>query len=326
MSTKQTAGPHAASNTITFSPRARRVIRFVARIVNPLVLRVAGRRWMPILGILHHRGRRSGRAYATPLGMRPLRDGFVMPRTFGANAAWYHNVQAAGWAVVTWGGADHTVFQPQVVDAASAKPAFPRYERRLFVLLGIDEFLLLRRAPAGWRPDASAGGQMRTSMSTRTRPEWLSAAEFPFTSHQLAIDGHLIHYLDEGVGPTMMFVHAGPAWSFVYRDLIVRLRERFRCVALDLPGTGLSRAAAGYRPSIHAGAAIFGCFVRALDLRQVTLITHDVGTPVALGAAVRMPERFAALSVTEGSPGRWPTRTRGSRGRCASWAAVPWAC
>src|SRR5919201_1658949 len=122
MSTEPMAAPGAASNSITLSPRARRLIRVAARSVNPLVLRIAGRRWMPIVGILHHRGRRSGRTYATPLGMRPLGDGFVMPRTFGTNAAWYHNVRAAGWAVVTWGGADHTVFQPQIVDAATARP------------------------------------------------------------------------------------------------------------------------------------------------------------------------------------------------------------
>jgi deazaflavin-dependent oxidoreductase (nitroreductase family) len=156
MSTEQLPAPRAASNAISFSPRVRRVIRFVARLVNPLVLMVAGRRWMPIVGVLHHRGRRSGRAYATPLGMRPLGEGFVMPRTFGANAAWYHNVQSAGWAVVTWGGADHTIFQPQIVDAATAMPAFPRYERRLLGLLGIEEFLLLHRAPAGWHPGATA--------------------------------------------------------------------------------------------------------------------------------------------------------------------------
>jgi haloalkane dehalogenase len=141
---------------------------------------------------------------------------------------------------------------------------------------------------------------MTTNVPAPARPAWLSAAEFPFTSRQLTIDSHPIHYLDEGDGPTMAFVHAGPAWSFVYHDLIVRLRHQFRCVALDLPGTGLSPAAGGYQPSIQAGAAIFGAFARALDLRQVTLVTHDVGTPVALGAAIRMPERVAALSVTEG--------------------------
>lgn|SRR5574341_1264818 len=137
-------------------------------------------------------------------------------------------------------------------------------------------------------------------MTALTRPAWLGDAEFPFTSRKLAIDGHLIHYVDEGAGPTMVFVHAGPAWSFVYRDLIVRLREQFRCVALDFPGTGLSLATAGYRPSLEACAAVFGAFIRALDLRRITLVTHDVGTPVALGAAVRMPERVATLSITEG--------------------------
>ena len=109
---------------------------------------------MPIVGILHHRGRRTGRAYATPVGIRPLGDGFAIPRTFGPSSAWSQNVAAAGWAVVTWGGADHTVLQPEVVAAATAMPAFPRYERLALRLLGIDEFLLLHRAPAGWRPAA----------------------------------------------------------------------------------------------------------------------------------------------------------------------------
>lgn len=150
------AVPGAASNAITISPRARRLIRLLARLVNPLVLAVAGRRWMPIVGILHHRGRRSGRAYATPLGMRPLGEGFVMPRTFGQHSAWYHNLRAAGGAVVTWGGTDHSLYRPQLVDAATAMPAFPRYERRLLGLLGIDEFVLLHRAPAGWHPSPTA--------------------------------------------------------------------------------------------------------------------------------------------------------------------------
>jgi deazaflavin-dependent oxidoreductase (nitroreductase family) len=136
-------------NAIAFSRFARRVIIFVARFVNPLVLAMAGRRWMPIVGILHHRGRRSGRVYATPLGMRPLADGFVMPRTLSEHSAWYQNVQAAGSAVVTWAGADHQLDRPEVVDAATAEVAFPRYERFLFRLLGIDEFLFLQRVQAG---------------------------------------------------------------------------------------------------------------------------------------------------------------------------------
>ena len=75
--------------THAFRPgrRLRKVIRAVAGVVNPAVVQIAGRRWMPIVGILRHRGHRSGRWYATPLGMRPTADGgFVMPLTFGNNA------------------------------------------------------------------------------------------------------------------------------------------------------------------------------------------------------------------------------------------------
>ena len=147
----------AAKNKLQFPPFVRGAIRFVARFANPLVLAIAGRRLMPIVGILHHRGRRSGRAYVTPLGMRPLGDTFVMPRTFSEDAAWYQNVQASGWCLIKWGGVEHTVFEPMIVDKATAKAAFPRYERVFFLVLGIDEFLMLRRTPAGWTPPPVGG-------------------------------------------------------------------------------------------------------------------------------------------------------------------------
>ena len=131
------------SRTIQLGPQARRVIRFAARFVNPLSLLIAGRRWMPILGILRHRGRRSGRMYASPLGMRPAPGGFVIPLTFSENAAWYQNVLAAGEAVVTYGGHDHRVASPEVVDFNTAAPAFPRYERLQFRAIGISQFLRL---------------------------------------------------------------------------------------------------------------------------------------------------------------------------------------
>ncbi len=127
-------------------PRTRRVVRFVARFVNPAVMLIAGRRWMPIVGIIHHRGRRSGRAYATPLGMRPLGDTFVVPRTFGEDAAWYRNVLAAGGCVVTYRGTDYSLVEPEVIDYATAAPAFPRYERLQLRLFGINEYLRLRLA------------------------------------------------------------------------------------------------------------------------------------------------------------------------------------
>jgi len=144
-------GPAAGQpNVLRLGPRARRLIRSVARVVNPLVLRFAGRRHMPVLGILHHRGRKTGRPYATPLGIRPAAaGGFVMPLTFGEAAGWYRNVRAAGSAVVTWRGADHSVAGPVIVGEAAALPAFPRYERLSLRLIGVRQFVWLRPAAGG---------------------------------------------------------------------------------------------------------------------------------------------------------------------------------
>ena len=120
-------------------------IRSAARLVNPLVLRIAGRRHMPVVGIVRHSGRKTGRAYATPLGIRPAAaGGFVMPLTFGEAAGWYRNIAAAGRCVITWRGQDHTVANPVIVGRATALPAFPRYERLALRAIGINQFLWLR--------------------------------------------------------------------------------------------------------------------------------------------------------------------------------------
>ena len=142
-----------ATRTLHLGPRARRTVRFAAGLINPLVLLVAGRRWNPIVGILRHPGRRTGRMYASPLGMRPTGraraartseiDGFVIPLTFDEHSAWYQNVLAAGKAEITYGGRSYHVTNPEVVDFATAAPAFPRYERAQFRLIGIGRFLRL---------------------------------------------------------------------------------------------------------------------------------------------------------------------------------------
>src|SRR6059058_4768944 len=154
------------SRTIHLGPRARRAIRFVAGFVNPLVLLVAGRRWMPVVGILHHRGRRSGREYATPIGMRQLSGAFVIPRTFSDNAAWYQNVKAAGEGRITYLGRRYRVVEPEVVDYATARRAFPRYERAQFRLIGINEYLRLRAVPEVADPATRVKTQMHANVST----------------------------------------------------------------------------------------------------------------------------------------------------------------
>jgi deazaflavin-dependent oxidoreductase (nitroreductase family) len=105
---------------------------------------------MPILGVVHHRGRTTGRWYATPLGVRPTAGGgFVIPLTFSQASQWYQNIRAAGCCVITYRGVDYTVAGPTIVGRAAAGPAYPGYERLALRLIGINEFVSLTGAPAG---------------------------------------------------------------------------------------------------------------------------------------------------------------------------------
>jgi haloalkane dehalogenase len=130
-------------------------------------------------------------------------------------------------------------------------------------------------------------------------PAWLDPDLYPFASRYREIDGCRVHYIDEGTGPTFLFLHANPAWSFIYRDIIKGLRDCFRCVALDYPGFGLSTARPGYGYTLQEHAALLDGFVRALDLAGITLMAHDAGGPIGLAVAEHYPERFRALVLAD---------------------------
>lgn len=144
-------------------------------------------------------------------------------------------------------------------------------------------------------------------MTEAHRPTWVDDELFPFESRFIDIDGHRIHYVDEGAGPVLLFLHGNPTWSFDYRKVIDALRTEFRCIAVDYPGFGLSAAAPGYRylPAEHA--EVIGGFVDALDLRGVTLVAHDWGGPIGLAVAQRRPERFDRLVLT--NTWAWPVES-----------------
>ena len=69
---------------------------------------------------------------------------------------------------------------------------------------------------------------------------WINAGLYPFQSRYLELEGHKMHYIDEGAGPVILFSHGTPEWSFGWRDVVRGLRDRFRCIAPDLLGFGLS--------------------------------------------------------------------------------------
>lgn len=140
--------------------------------------------------------------------------------------------------------------------------------------------------------------------ATSLRPAWVDDRLFPFESRFVEIDGNVVHHVDEGAGPTLLMLHGNPTWSFLYRDVIAGLRDRFRCVALDLPGFGLSSSAQGYGFSPEEHALVVERFVRELDLESVTLFLNDWGGPIGLWTAGREPDRYRALAI--GNTWAWP--------------------
>jgi haloalkane dehalogenase len=143
------------------------------------------------------------------------------------------------------------------------------------------------------------------------RPAWVDDELFPFASKFLAIDGHTIHYVDEGQGPLLVLYHGNPTWSFLYRQLIVSLRHRFRCVAFDYPGMGLSSADPAFSYRAAALSDVAEHVVDALNLRQITVMVHDWGGPIGLGAAARHPDRYRAVII--GNTWAWPAHTLQAR-------------
>jgi haloalkane dehalogenase len=126
------------------------------------------------------------------------------------------------------------------------------------------------------------------------RPSWLSASAWPWLTYALDHDSGRIAVTDIGHGPALVFVHVG-SWSFVWRDVLMRLQNDFRCIAVDAPGSGLSDRSDSATSLAHAADAVTAV-VDALQLRDATLVAHDLGGPAGFLAASRRADRFGALA------------------------------
>lgn len=122
-------------------------------------------------------------------------------------------------------------------------------------------------------------------------PDWRSL--YPFQSRELIVGGHRYHYVDEGQGQILLLVHGNPTWSFYWRALIRALSPKYRMIAVDHIGCGLSDKPRVYPYRLARHAENLAELVERLDLTDVTLLAHDWGGPIGLGAALARPSRFA---------------------------------
>jgi haloalkane dehalogenase len=126
---------------------------------------------------------------------------------------------------------------------------------------------------------------------------WLDRKEYPFKSRNAEINGQQMHYIDEGDGPVIVFVHGTPSWSFDFRNVIKALSKSHRCIAADHIGFGLSSKPANYPYSTQQHAENFEVFIRNLGLSTFTLVVHDFGGPIGLNYALKFPEEVRKLVI-----------------------------
>jgi haloalkane dehalogenase len=121
---------------------------------------------------------------------------------------------------------------------------------------------------------------------------WVDTTLYPFDHKYLELESGYMHYVDEGQGEVILFVHGTPTWSFLYRDFISTLSKDHRCIAIDHLGFGLSEHPDQLTgtPEWHADKLLE--FIEQLDLKDITLVVHDFGGPIGLAAGIAHPDRI----------------------------------
>lgn len=126
---------------------------------------------------------------------------------------------------------------------------------------------------------------------------WLDKSEYPFKPNYFEVNGYKLHYINEGQGETILFVHGTPSWSFDFRNVVKSLKERFQCIAIDLIGFGLSDKPEHYDYSTQNHSKTLENFILSKDLKNITLVVHDFGGPIGLNFAIRHPNRVKNLVI-----------------------------
>ncbi len=124
--------------------------------------------------------------------------------------------------------------------------------------------------------------------------------EYPFSGKRLDICGLSYHYLDEGTGAPVVMLHGNPSWSFYYRNLVMALRDRYRCIVPDHIGCGLSDKPGddSYEYTLARRVDDLELLLDTLGITEnITLVVHDWGGMIGMAYAVRHPERIARLVI-----------------------------
>lgn len=124
------------------------------------------------------------------------------------------------------------------------------------------------------------------------------SSEFPFTSKFIEINGSNIHYIEEGAGDPIVFIHGNPTSSYLWRNIIPSLTPHGRCIALDLIGMGKSdKPEIDYRLVDHINY-VEG-FIEKMELTNITFVIHDWGSALGFHYAMHHESNIKGLAFME---------------------------
>lgn len=154
-------------------------------------------------------------------------------------------------------------------------------------------------------------------MESQNKP-WLDKKKYPFKSNYFDLPIGKMHFVDEGKGTPIVFVHGNPGWSYEFRKSIKELSKTNRCIAADHIGFGLSDKPFdwNYLPQNHADN--FEKFINHLNLDKFVLVVNDWGGPIGLSYAVNNPERIRHLMIT--NTWMWSVKNNPSSKRFSNFA------
>jgi haloalkane dehalogenase len=127
------------------------------------------------------------------------------------------------------------------------------------------------------------------------------SAEFPFVSRFVSIGGYRIHYVEEGKGDPVLFIHGNATSSYLWRNILPQVARKTgeRGIALDLLGFGKSDKPDEISYTLQLHYDILEGFIEHLDLKNVILVLHDWGGPLGTYYAVRHPENVRGMVLME---------------------------
>jgi haloalkane dehalogenase len=134
------------------------------------------------------------------------------------------------------------------------------------------------------------------------------SVEFPFESHYVQVLGSRMHYIDEGEGDPILFIHGNPTSSYLWRNIIPHVEFYGRVIAVDLIGMGRSdKPDIDYRFVDHA--KYLEGFIQKLGLKNITLVIHDWGSALGFNYAMKNEGNVKGIAFMEAflKPLTWDT-------------------